>query len=131
MKKAANLFNKKLSDSISLKSISAVAELQLVNDKIISYSYDENFNEVEKVSYQKILQPNYTVSLLSSDVEKTWNYFQHKKWINAQNQFTAIPFLPNTVGRNGKEFVIQSTAKEIKPGKKWSKNYVFIRNNAQ
>ena len=126
---ASELFNKKLSDSINVNSVSAVAELEMVNDKIISYSYDENFNEVEKVSYQKIVQPNYLINLQSSDIEKTWSYFQQKKWINAQDQFATIPFQPNVIKKNETEIVIKSIKKEVDFGQSFSGNYVFIKNN--
>lgn len=129
IKIASELFNKKLSDSIKINSLSAVAELEMVNDKIISYSYDDNFNEVEKVSYQKILQPNYSINLQSWESENVWLYFQKKNWINAQNQFTPIPFQPNVIKKNGSDISIKSTKKEIDFGKSFAGNYVFIKNN--
>ena len=129
IQKASKLFNKKLSDSININSLSAFAELEMVNDKILSYSYDDDFNEVEKVSYQKILQPHYVISIQSLNSEKTWSYFQHKKWINAQNQFTAIPFQPNIITKKGNEILIKSTRKEIEFGQNFPANYIFLKNN--
>ena len=129
VKIASQLFNKKLSDSININSLSAVAELELVNDKIISYNYDDNFNEIEKVSYQKILQPNYSINLQSWDSEKIWSYFKEKNWINAQSQFTLIPFQPNVIKKNGSDILIKSKRKELDFGKNYSGNYVFIKNN--
>lgn len=129
VKIASEIFNKRKSDSININSLSAVAELEMVNDKIISYSYDDNFNEVEKVSYQKILQPNYSINLHSWESENLWLYFQEKNWINAQGQFTPIPFQPNVIKKNGSEISIQSTGKEIDFGKGFSGNYVLIKNN--
>lgn len=129
VKFASKLFNKQLSDSVKINSISAVAELQLVKDKIISYSYDDNFNEVEKVSYQNILQPNYSINVKSQDSENLWSYFKQKKWINAQDQFTSIPFQPNIIKQNGNEISIKSTRKDIEFGKHFLGNYVFIKNN--
>jgi len=129
LKFAPELFNKKLSDSIKINSLSAVAELEMVNDKIVSYSYDDNFNEVEKVIYQKLLQPNYSINLQSWESENLWLYFQQKSWINAQNQFTPIPFQPNIIKKNGIDISIRSTRKDIEFGKSFSGNYVFIKNN--
>ena len=125
----SELFNKKLTDSTEIKSVSAIAELEMVNDKIITYGYDDNFNEVEKVSYQKIIQPNYSIAFKSSDADKTWAFFQKKKWINAQNQLTLIPFQPNIVRQNGNEISVISTKKPIKLEKNQSGNYIFIKNN--
>ena len=100
-----------------------------MNDTIISYSYDDNFNEVEKVSYQKIVQPFYQINIQSGDSEKLWSYFQQKAWINAQNQFTPIPFQPNTTTKNAAEITIESKGKEVIFGEKLSGNYIFIKNN--
>lgn len=129
VKIASEIFNKKWSDSININSLSAVAELEMVKDKIISYSYDDNFNEVEKVSYQNILQPSYSINLQSWESENLWLYFQKKNWINAQSQFTPIPFQPNFIMKNGSEISIKSTRKKIDFGKSFSGNYVFIKNN--
>lgn len=129
VKIASKLFNKKLTDSIKIKSVSAVSELELVNDKIISYRYDDNFNEVETISYQKILQPHYSINLQTWEPEQTWFYFQQKKWINAQNQFTPIPFQPNLIKKNGNEISIKSARKEIDLGEHFSGNYIFLKNN--
>jgi len=129
VKIASKLFNKKLSDSININSIFVVADLEMVKDKIISYGYDDNFNEVEKVSYQQILQPNYSINLETWKVEKTWNYFESKRWINAQNQFTNIPFQPNVIQKNGNRILIKSTREQIEFGQNFSGNYVFIKNN--
>jgi len=129
VKIASQLFNKKLSDSININSTSAVADLEMVKDKIISYGYDDNFNEVEKVIYQQILQPNYSINLETWEADKTWNYFESKRWINAQNQFTEIPFQPNVVQKSGSQITVKSTRKEIEFGQKFSGNYIFVKNN--
>jgi len=129
VKIASKLFNQKLSDSIKINSLSAVSELEMVKDKIISYSYDDDFNEVEKVSYQQILQPNYSINLQSWESENLWLYFQQKNWINAQSQFTPIPFQPNVIKKNGSYISIKSTRKAIDFGQRFSGNYVFIKNN--
>lgn len=125
----SKLFNEKLLDSIDINSISAISELESVNDKIVSYAYDDHFNEVEKVSYQKLVQPNYKINIQSPETEKLWSYFQSKKWINADNQFTAIPFQPNVIKNNSFEISIQSTRKNIDFGESPSGSFVFLKNN--
>lgn len=92
----SRFFNKSIVDSSKIASVRVTADLEQVNDTIISYEYDDNFNEVEKKTFQKITQPNYTIDIKSNDPEKTWEYFQSKKWINNENQFTAIPFQPES-----------------------------------
>ncbi|MCQ9635185.1 hypothetical protein MP477_09500 [Chryseobacterium sp. WG23] len=129
IKNYTHFFNINNGDSLQISHFKATADLEQVNDTIISYGYDDNFNEIEKKTYQKIIQPNYIIDFQSRVPEKTWDYFQTKKWINAQNQFTAIPFQPNNVSRNTAGFVIKSTRKPIQQSPKLEKNYIFIRNS--
>lgn len=122
-------FNKKLLDSAKITGLKAVAHLESVKDTIISYEFDDNFNEVEKISFQQIIQPNYTISLKTLKPELAWNFFQNKNWINTENQFTAIPFQPNNVSKEGKQILINSTRK-LSPAEKWKNaNYIFIKNS--
>lgn len=129
VKHYARFFDKNLADSAQISYFKATADIEQVNDTIISYEYDDNFNEVEKKTFQKIIQPNYVMDLQSPAPEKTWNYFQHKKWINAQDQFTAIPFQPNHTERNNGGLTIKSTRKPIPLSPKLKQNYIFIRNS--
>jgi len=130
IKNYARFFNKNLIDSAQVNYFKATADFEQVNDTIISYGYDDNFNETEKKTVQKIIQPNYIIDLRSSAPEKTWDYFQHKKWINAQSQFTAIPFQPNQIKRNQAGVIIKSTRKPIASSPELKENYIFIRNSS-
>lgn len=130
IKRYTSFFNKSLVDSSRVNYLKATADLEQVNDTIITYGYDDDFNEIEKKTFQKIIQPNYVIALQTSVPEKTWDYFQHKKWINAQNQFTMIPFQPNQIAQNKDEIIIKSTRKLISLSPKQAQNYIFIKNNA-
>lgn len=110
--------------------LKAHADLHQVNDTIITYGYDDDFNEIENKTVRKIVQPDYMISLQSSDPEKTEQYFQNKKWINAQRQFVAIPFQPNVIEKKQGGFEIRSTGKNIRLSPRLNENYIFIRNNA-
>ncbi|MGI9581523.1 hypothetical protein ACR1PO_09945 [Chryseobacterium sp. RRHN12] len=123
-------FSKGIADSLQANSLKAVADLEQVNDTIISYEYDDNFNEVEKKTFQKITQPNYIIDLQSGNAVKIWEYFQTKKWISSENQFTAIPFQPNKISLSNNRVVIQSARKPVKLSPQVSENYFLIRNNA-
>ncbi|GAA5091101.1 hypothetical protein GCM10023210_18070 [Chryseobacterium ginsengisoli] len=130
IKNLSSLFGKNILESSQITSLKATADLEQVNDTIITYGYDDNFNEVEKKSIQKIIQPNYVIDLQSSDVKKTEEYFQNKKWINAQKQFTALPFQPNHIEKNKTGFEIKSIRKSVQLSSKLNENYIFVRNNA-
>ncbi|GAA4164695.1 hypothetical protein GCM10022217_35730 [Chryseobacterium ginsenosidimutans] len=130
IKNFSSLFDKTFANSSQINYLKATAELEQANDTIITYGYDDNFNEVEKKSIQKIIQPNYVINFQSSDPEKTEQYFQNKKWTNAQKQFTAIPFQPNYIEKNKTGFEIKSIRKSIQLFPKLNENYIFVRNNA-
>lgn len=122
-------FRNKNQDSLSVTSAKGTAFLEEVKEKVVTYEYDENFNEVEKVAYQKIVQPQYLFSITTENNENAFNYFQQKKWINAQQQFTMIPFQPNNISMVNQEIVIKSLKKTPKPILTQNKNYVFFKNN--
>lgn len=129
IKKISSIFKENSTDSASVNHLKMSANLAEVNDTIVSYCYDDQFNEIEKVSYQKIVQPNYEILLQTLNPDKTWNYFQQKNWINAQNQFTAIPFQPNLISKSKSQLSIKSTQKAVKLSETKKQNYIFIKNN--
>lgn len=129
VKGLARIFNQKKMDSAQINFAKAVVEIEQVNDTIITYRYDDDFNEIEEKSVQKLLQPNYAIVLSSLQPKKTWEYFQHKNWINAQDQFVRIPFQPNRISLNSKNVLINSLRKPILLPKKTNQNYIFIRNS--
>lgn len=129
VKNYARFFNKSLADSSDITYLRAAADLEQVNDTIISYEYDDDFNEIEKKTVQKITQPDYIVDLQSRIPGKTWEYFQAKKWINAQDQFTAIPFQPNMISKTSSGVIIQSTRKPVSLSPGVKENYILVRNN--
>lgn len=122
-------FDKSFADSVGIDYLKATADLEQVNDTIITYGYDDNFNEIEKKTVQKIVQHNYSIALQSSDPEKTAQYFENKKWINAQHQFIAIPFQPNVIEKNKNGFEIRSTRKTVRPSDQLNENYIFVKNS--
>lgn len=129
IKKIGSVFKENFTDSTSVNHLKMSANLTQVNDTIVSYEYDDNFNEIEKISYQKIVQPDFEIVLQTSNPEKVWKYFQNKKWINAKNQFTAIPFQPNLISVNKNHISIKSTRKSVKINETKNQNYIFIKNN--
>ncbi|WP_160138107.1 hypothetical protein [Chryseobacterium sp. c4a] len=130
IKNFARFFNKSLVDSSRITSLKGIADLEQVNDTIISYGYDDNFNEIEQKTFQKITQPNYAIDIQSTDPVRTWAYFQSQKWINGENQFTVIPFQPNEISQNSNGVVIKSTQKLLTLSPSFKENYILIRNNA-
>ncbi|WP_029296197.1 hypothetical protein [Chryseobacterium hispalense] len=129
VQKITSIFNKSISDSVQINSLQATATLEQVNDTIVTYAYDDDFNEIEKKTVQKILQPNYYISLQTADPEKSLQYFKNKKWVNAQNEFIAIPFQPNIIEEKAAGVEIYSTRKVIRASDRLHENYIFVKNN--
>lgn len=78
IKNAASFFNKSFGDSAQISYLKSSSKLQQVNDTIITYDYDDDFNEIEKVAVQKIVQPSYEISLQSKFPNKPGNIFSIK-----------------------------------------------------
>lgn len=115
-------------DYLPIKKLVGFANLEMVNDTIVNYSFDDDFNEIKKISYQKILQPNYNFLIVTQEPESIWSYFQKKQWINPKNEFTALPFLPNSISRIDNGLVVKSTRKATSEPYKINKNYFFYKN---
>ena len=126
----AKILNKEEIHSTEINAAKAIVEIEQVNDTIITYRYDDDFNEIEEKSVQKILQPNYSIAMSSLQPEKTWEYFLRKNWINTQNQFTLIPFQPNYISQKNKEIIVKSLRNPVPIQGKINENYIFLRNNA-
>lgn len=128
-KRITQLLGADFANAVGIESLQATAKLEEVNDTIITYGYDDNFNEIEKKTVQKIVQPSYAIAFHSINPEKAVRYFQEKRWINDRNQFTAIPFQPNTVIKNKQTVAIISVRHPVKLPAKLGTNYVFVKNN--
>jgi len=132
-KENIKVFDKVLPDF--LKDLSEVnylkmnAKLKQVKDTIISYGYDDDFNEIEKISYQKIVQPDYMIQLETQDPAKTWKYFKSGNLINDKNEFTGIPFQPNKVYQSDNSLVIKSVTEQNLHSQKKGQNFILIKND--
>lgn len=120
--------NKKF-DSLQLADFKMIANLESVNDTIVTYEYDDNFNEVEKKSFQKLTQPNYFISAKSSNPAKTLEFLNKNKWINSENQMIAIPFPPNLLSQNENIFTVKSLRKSLIIDKNQKGNFIFFKND--
>lgn len=98
-------------------------------DTIVTYEYDDNFNEVEKVSFQNLLQPKYQLILQSSNPEKLQSFFHKQNWISAQNEFLPFPFQPSVYSASGNTFLIKSKNATFENPLEGKANYFFIKNN--
>ncbi|KQT22410.1 hypothetical protein ASG31_03540 [Chryseobacterium sp. Leaf404] len=112
----------------NIESLQLVSDLKQETDTLISYDYDENFNEVEKVSYQKITQPQYQIQIKSENPGLVLDNFRRKKKVDEKQQFTGIPFLPNEIVKYSNAVFIRSKKHpELKDYPQ--KNFVLIKNN--
>jgi len=129
IKKIAPFFHNENWDSLSLSSLNITSKIKEVRDTIITYEYDDNYNEVEKISYQNIIQPKYSILLKSSNPEKTMDYFYQKKWIGKKGEFTKIPFQPNTISESGNQISITSKNNYIEKFLPEKNSFLFLKND--
>ncbi len=122
VKNAAAIFP--LIDQFSINST-----IEEERDTIVTYEYDDNFNEVEKVSFQNLLQPKFRLNFQSSNPQKLQTIFREQKWISDNNQFSAIPFQPNVYSENGNKFNIQSKSTTLENPLAGKDNFFFLKNN--
>lgn len=129
LKLFSTLFKNDVFSDENINSVEIVSDLKQVADTIISFDYDENFNEVEKVSIQKIIQPQYSIQLKTSNPNKVWANLKNQRKIDAKNQFTAIPFLPNQIQKEKNGLSIQ-TKNHPQILKNIPDNYFILKNDA-
>ncbi len=74
-----------------------VYALKTITDTIISYTYDDNFNQIEIKKLQQHLSPNLSLNFGTGNSPKLWSYFKKNntlKQVNNDLLFTLIPLLP-------------------------------------
>lgn len=115
--------------STQIADIKMIADLESVNDTIVTYEYDDNFNEVEKKSFQKLTQPNYFISAKSLNPAKTLEFFNKEKWINSENQMIVIPYQPKLIRENENIFTVKSLRKPMVIDVNQKGNFIFFKND--
>lgn len=123
-----SLFGKSFSGQAPVSQFTMQADLAEVSDTIVTYGYDDNFNETQKTAVQKIVQPNYRMTFESKNPAELFNYAKLNGWITKENAFTKIPFQPNLVTLYKDRLEVNS----VPPLQKlaWKKgNFIYIKNS--
>ncbi len=85
-------------DSIFNKWSGAVNfELTSINtklDTIVSYDYDDDFNKVEKVSTQKVVQPNFSLLMKSENRNALFDYLLEERAVQMVEEDTLFVSMP-------------------------------------
>ncbi|PCH73707.1 MAG: hypothetical protein COB98_10465 [Flavobacteriaceae bacterium] len=74
-----------------------LSSFKTITDSIISYDYDENFNQIRKVKLQQRIVPNLHLNFGQNSASKLWTYFKNNntlKRVQKDSVFTLIPMLP-------------------------------------
>ncbi|WP_312076910.1 hypothetical protein [Chryseobacterium sp.] len=124
----SKLFKSDIFSDSNINSLQLISDIKQQNDTIIIYDYDDNFNEVEKISYQKITQPQYFIQLKTKNTDAVWSDFKSKNQIDEKNQFTAIPFLPNKILK-GKDHIVIHYKQHPTLKNESQTNFILIKNN--
>ncbi len=101
------LFQEKNSLGISTLS-GSIRELEVKKDSVLTYEFDEDFNEISINKVQIRLEPVYQISFFSKDIDALEKQFLENKWIDERLQFVKIPFLPNAVSKTNGQLNVLS-----------------------
>jgi len=72
-------------------------DFKTITDTIISYDYDENFNQLEKKKLQQRTIPHLSLNFGKRNPSELWSYFKKNntfKQVKKDSLFTLIPLLP-------------------------------------
>ncbi|KUJ51669.1 hypothetical protein [Chryseobacterium sp. JAH] len=130
IKNGLQVFKTKYHDSLFINHLKIDLNVKEVKDTIITYEYDDEFNAIEKRSYQNVLQPVYYAKIESADPKKTWSFFKGKKWINDREMFVGLPLDSNVIVKNQSGFTVSSAKEKLKGSKQEDKNFIFLRNSS-
>ncbi len=79
-------------------------------DSAITYTYDDEFNKIEKVVVNNVQEPMYNFTINGDSVNKIFNYWQQAKLIEktaAGNLFTTIPFVKSYCTTTNNQLIIK------------------------
>ena len=74
-----------------------LVKMSVKTDTIVSFVEDENFNQVQKSSIQKVNFPEYKIKFKSSNTSNLHSQLLGNNWIDSKSQLIKIPVLPNRV----------------------------------
>ena len=80
-------------------------------DSIITYEYDDDFNKIEKVSTQKIIEPQVVAYLESKEQGQLYAYFKRRgvvKDIDGVSRFVGLPFVEMKAIPKGRELILST-----------------------
>ncbi|WP_264565921.1 hypothetical protein [Flavobacterium sp. N3904] len=88
-------------------------------DSSISYSYDDDFNAIEKVIVHTSREPSFYFSMQSDNTKKIFNYLNSQKAIDKDRVFVNFPFAKTNISVHKKNLVFQANSPnplgQIKP----------------
>lgn len=100
-------------------------------DSAITYTYDDNFNEVKKIVANKILEPAFNFTITGDSITKIYNHFLNSKKIEQTDTgqlFTAMPFVKSYCNiKNEKELKI-TAANYLEQANNTTNNCIFFIN---
>jgi hypothetical protein len=109
-------------DSMLLRSNKSyqlnIKEIKSRTDSAISYSYDDDFNKVEKVVVNNVQEPAFQFSVVGDSTGRIFNYLQNAQKLeptSAGDLFTPMPFVRSYASLNTRTFSI--TANNFTPVK--------------
>jgi hypothetical protein len=98
-------------------------------DSAISYSYDDDFNAVEKTVVHITREPSFYFSMQSSNSRYVFNYLKSQKVINNEHIFVNFPLAKTTASVAGNNFVLKANLFDYSPKPSSGKKIAYLQVN--
>lgn len=101
-------------------------------DTIITYEYDDDFNKMEKISTQKIIDPQLIIHLGEQQDGALFQYFERRhliKNINGEQRFVGLPLVEMKAFQQKNNLTLISKNMNPKQGQQLTPNFLNLRLN--
>lgn len=101
-------------------------------DSAISYTYDDEFNKIEKVVVNNVQEPIYNFTLTGDSVNNIYYNWQKNKLLETTpqgNLFTSIPFVKSYATVNGNQLIVQPSNYKATSSNANFKGFAYMQLN--
>ena len=84
-------------------------------DSAISYSYDDDFNAVEKKIVHITREPSFNFAMQSDNSKNVFDYLKGQKIINNDQVFVNFPLAKTTASVAGNNFILKANSEDLIP----------------
>ncbi len=111
------------------KAVLILNEIIEKKDSAISYEYDDDFNQIEKVIVHKTREPSFLFAMQCKDPKEVYTYLKTQKAINKEQVFVNFPLAKTSASIMGDSFVLKANSSNDLNTKKIRKRIAFLHIN--